>query len=78
MGVISAGKYVPVVVVNDPGVSESGKYIGADLIIWEMQSVSLSTRLSNTDSSKHIPNTLLCQDILISKYTDKKKSKGPC
>lgn len=46
MGVISAGKYVPMVVVNDPGVNERGKYMDADLIIWETQSVSLSTRLS--------------------------------
>lgn len=39
-------EYVPVAVVNDPGVNERGKYMDAGLVIWEMQSMSLSTRLS--------------------------------
>lgn len=46
MGVISDGKYVPMAVVNDSGVTERGKYIDAGLFIGEMQSMCLSTRVS--------------------------------
>ncbi len=84
MVVISAGKYVPIAVVNDPGVTERGKYIDAGLIIWEMQSVSLSTRLSYKWFIETHPK-YTCQDLIISKLNIlikmrlcKKKKKKFC